>query len=68
MISFKHIKQKATNKQKNKIIDTYNRMVVTRGEERYEEDEVSIGGQIQGDWRSLDFDSNHIIKFTEVIL
>lgn len=43
-------------------------MVVTRGEERYEEDEEGTRDQIQGDWRSLDFDSNHIIKSTEVIL
>lgn len=43
-------------------------MVVTREEERYEEDDEGTGGQIQGDWRSLVFDSNHIIKFTEVVL
>lgn len=62
----------ATNKQENKLVDADSRMVVTRREEEWGQDEEGKGGQTQGDGRRLDSvlqrcaSETYIMLFTNV--
>ena len=68
-VEYKKTKPNKQIKQnKNKHIDTENRLVVTRGEKGWGEGKTGKGGQLCGDGWNLDICGEHIVVYTEAEL